>query len=155
VFPGGSELFQHDEIFSTMNTVIPRLPEIQDCCEFTKRGNTFKIIILYRQESTKRRFKTGTGTLATAESAASRPSRASLGFEITCKRSAAVSVRTTNLMTMNKKQKKQIDALKNKVQRLQQLLNAARKQPDDPADIPQLERQIAELNAEMEKIRSE
>ncbi len=58
-------------------------------------------------------------------------------------------------MTMNKKQKKQIDALKNKVQRLQQLLNAARKQPDDPADIPQLERQIAELNAEMEKIRNE
>jgi hypothetical protein len=56
---------------------------------------------------------------------------------------------------MNKKQKKQIDALKNKVQRLQQLLNAARKQPDDPADIPQLERQIAELNAEMEKIRNE
>ena len=58
-------------------------------------------------------------------------------------------------MTMNKKQKKQIDALKNKVQRLQQLLNAARKQPDDPADIPQLERQIAEMNAEMEKIRNE
>jgi DNA repair ATPase RecN len=68
---------------------------------------------------------------------------------------AAVTARTTNLMTMNKKQKKQIDALKNKVQRLQQLLNAARKQPDDPADIPQLERQIAELNAEMEKIRNE
>ena len=112
-----------------MNTGIPRLPEIQDCCEFTKRGNTFKIIILYRQESTKR--------------------------HTVIERSAAVSVRTTNLMTMNKKQKKQIDALKNKVQRLQQLLNAARKQPDDPADIPQLERQIAELNAEMEKIRSE
>ncbi|MFN8711167.1 MAG: hypothetical protein ACK526_12625 [Planctomyces sp.] len=58
-------------------------------------------------------------------------------------------------MTMNKKQKKQIDALKNKLQRLQQLLNAARKQPDDPKDIPVLEKQIAEINAEMEKIRNE
>jgi hypothetical protein len=58
-------------------------------------------------------------------------------------------------MTINKKQKKQIDALKNKLQRLQQLLNAARKQPDDPKDIPVLEKQIAEINAEMEKIRNE
>jgi hypothetical protein len=58
-------------------------------------------------------------------------------------------------MTMNKKQKKQIDALKNKLQRVQQLLNAARKQPDDPKDIPMLEKQIAEINAEMEKIRNE
>lgn len=58
-------------------------------------------------------------------------------------------------MTMNKKQKKQIDALKNKLQRVQQLLNAARKQPDDPKDIPVLEKQIAEINAEMEKIRNE
>lgn len=58
-------------------------------------------------------------------------------------------------MTLNKKQKKQIDAIKNKIQRLQQLLNAARNQPDDPAEAPQLEKQIAALNAEIEKIRSE
>jgi hypothetical protein len=56
---------------------------------------------------------------------------------------------------VNKKQQKQIDAAKNKIQRLQQLLNAARKQPDDPREIPLLEKQIAELNAEIEKIRKE
>jgi hypothetical protein len=58
-------------------------------------------------------------------------------------------------MAVNKKQQKQIDAAKNKIQRLQQLLNAARKQPDDPREIPFLEKQIAELNAEIEKIRKE
>ena len=58
-------------------------------------------------------------------------------------------------MTLNKKQQKQIDAAKNKIQRLQQLLNAARRQPDDPAEIHSLEKQIAQLNAEIEKIRKE
>ncbi len=58
-------------------------------------------------------------------------------------------------MAVNKKQQKQIDAAKNKIQRLQQLLNAARKQPDDPREIPQLEKQIAALNAEIEQIRKE
>ena len=57
-------------------------------------------------------------------------------------------------MALNKKQKKQIEAAKNKIQRVQQLLNAARKQPDDPEDIPQLEAQIASLQAEIEKIRN-
>ncbi|HAP06843.1 MAG TPA: hypothetical protein DCR20_03390 [Planctomycetaceae bacterium] len=58
-------------------------------------------------------------------------------------------------MALNKKQQKQIEAAKNKIQRLQQLLNAARKQPDDPQEIPALEKQIAQLNAEIEKIRAE
>jgi peptidoglycan hydrolase CwlO-like protein len=58
------------------------------------------------------------------------------------------------LMALNKKQKKQIEAAKNKIQRLQHLLNAARKQPDDPEDIPKLEAQIASLQAEIEKIRN-
>ena len=58
-------------------------------------------------------------------------------------------------MALNKKQQKQIDAAKTKVQRLQQLLNAARKQPDDPREIPKLEKEIADLNAEMERIRRE
>jgi hypothetical protein len=70
-------------------------------------------------------------------------------------RSAASAAGDRYRMTMNKKQKKQIDAIKNKIQRLQQLLNAARNQPDDPAEAPQLEKQIAALNAEIEKIRSE
>ena len=57
-------------------------------------------------------------------------------------------------MALNKKQKKQIEAAKNKIQRVQQLLNAARKQPDDPADIPRLEGELANLQAEIEKIRN-
>ncbi len=57
-------------------------------------------------------------------------------------------------MALNKKQKKQIEAAKNKIQRLQQLLNAAREQPDDPADVPRLENEISALQAEIEKIRN-
>lgn len=58
-------------------------------------------------------------------------------------------------MTLNKKQKKQIEALKNKTQRVQQLLNAARNQPDDPRETLQLEKELAALQSEMEKIRNE
>lgn len=57
-------------------------------------------------------------------------------------------------MALNKKQKKQVDALKNKVQKAQQLLAAARNQPDDPADVPRLEKEIAGLQAEIDKIRN-
>ena len=56
-------------------------------------------------------------------------------------------------MTLNKKQKKQIDAAKNKIQRLQMLLTAARNQPDDPAEAPKLEKEIAALHAEIDKIK--
>lgn len=58
-------------------------------------------------------------------------------------------------MTLNKKQQKQIDAAKNKIPRLRELLKAAKNQPDDPLEIPRLEKQIADLNAEIEKIRNE
>ena len=57
-------------------------------------------------------------------------------------------------MALNKKQKKQIEASKGKIQKLQQLLNAARDQPDDPAEIPRLEAKIAGLQEEIEKIRN-
>lgn len=58
-------------------------------------------------------------------------------------------------MALNKKQKKQIDALKNKIQKTQQLLNAARNQPDDPQEAPRLEAEIAGYQADIEKIKSE
>ncbi len=58
-------------------------------------------------------------------------------------------------MTLNKKQQKQTEAAKNKIQRLRELLKAARNQPDDPQEIPRLEKQIADLNEEIDKIRSE
>ncbi len=58
-------------------------------------------------------------------------------------------------MALNKKQQKQIDAAKNKILRLRELLKAAKNQPDDPQEIPRLEKEIADLNAEIEKIRNE
>lgn len=58
-------------------------------------------------------------------------------------------------MALNKKQQKQIEAIKNKIQRLRQLLTAAKNQPDDPQEAPKLEKEIAALNAEIEKIKSE
>ena len=58
-------------------------------------------------------------------------------------------------MALNKKQQKQIEAVKNKIQRLRQLLAGAKNQPDDPQEAPRLGKQIAELNAEIEKIRKE
>jgi hypothetical protein len=57
-------------------------------------------------------------------------------------------------MALNKKQQKQIEAAKNKIQRLRQLLTAAKNQPDDPQEAPRLEKQIAALNAEIESIRN-
>lgn len=57
-------------------------------------------------------------------------------------------------MALNKKQKKQIDSLKNKIQKAQQLLSAAKNQPDDPEDVPRLEKEIAGLQAEIEAIKS-
>ncbi|MFK7822352.1 MAG: hypothetical protein AB8G99_26900 [Planctomycetaceae bacterium] len=58
-------------------------------------------------------------------------------------------------MGLNKKQKKQIETARNKIQKLQGLLKAARNQPDDPADIPRLEGEIQGLEADIEKIKSE
>ena len=58
-------------------------------------------------------------------------------------------------MGLNKKQKKQIEAARKKIQKLQGLLTAARKQPDDPNEVPRLEGEIAALETEIEKIRSE
>ena len=57
-------------------------------------------------------------------------------------------------MALNKKQKKQIEALKNKIQKTQQLLSAAKNQPDDPAEVPRLEKEIADMQSEIEKIKN-
>lgn len=55
---------------------------------------------------------------------------------------------------LNKKQKKQIDVARKKVNKLQQLLADARKQPDDPAEVPRLEAEIASVLADIEKIQA-
>ena len=57
-------------------------------------------------------------------------------------------------MALNKKQKKQIEAAKNKIQKFQQLLSAAKDQPDDPNEVPRLEKEIATLQDEIEKIKN-
>lgn len=57
-------------------------------------------------------------------------------------------------MALNKKQKKQIEAARNKLNSLKQQLAGARKQPDDPAEIPRLEAAIAQLETEIKAIQS-
>jgi peptidoglycan hydrolase CwlO-like protein len=56
---------------------------------------------------------------------------------------------------LNKKQKKQIDIARKKLSKLHQLVGAARKQPDDPAEVPRLEAEIAALEQQIEKIQSD
>ena len=56
-------------------------------------------------------------------------------------------------MGLNKKQKKQIDVLRKKQQKLQQLVSAARRQPDDPAEVPRLQGELTVVEAEIEKIK--
>ncbi len=55
---------------------------------------------------------------------------------------------------MNKKVQKQIDVAKKKITNLQQQLAGAKAQPDDPADVPRLEKEIAALQAEIAKLKS-
>jgi hypothetical protein len=54
---------------------------------------------------------------------------------------------------MDKKAKKRIDVLQEKLQRLRMQLAGARKQPDDPADVPRLEKEIAAAEAELAKLK--
>ncbi|MEX2288507.1 MAG: hypothetical protein WD648_15525 [Planctomycetaceae bacterium] len=56
-------------------------------------------------------------------------------------------------MGLNKKQKKQIEAAKNKRRKLQQLLAGARQQMDDPAEVPRLEAQIAAIDREIKAVQ--
>lgn len=55
--------------------------------------------------------------------------------------------------TMDKKAKKRIDVLNQKLQKLRQLLSAAKQQPDEPDDITRLEREIEEADAELHKLK--
>ena len=54
---------------------------------------------------------------------------------------------------MNKKVQKQIEVAKKKITNLQQQLAGAKAQPDDPADVPRLEKEIAGLQAEITKLK--
>lgn len=54
---------------------------------------------------------------------------------------------------MDKKEKKRLEVLQQKIAKLQQLLTGAKKQPDDPADIPRLEKELAATHAELSKLK--
>lgn len=56
-------------------------------------------------------------------------------------------------MALNRKQKKQLDVARKKLTSLQQQLAGARRQPDDPADIPRLEGEIAKLEQQIKAIQ--
>jgi hypothetical protein len=55
---------------------------------------------------------------------------------------------------MDKKAKKRIDMLNKKMNEIQQRLAGARKQMDDPAEVHQLEADLAAAKAEVEKLKS-
>jgi len=54
---------------------------------------------------------------------------------------------------MDKKTKKRIDVLQQKIAKLQQLLAAAKKQPDDPTEIPRLEQELAATHTEISALK--
>jgi hypothetical protein len=53
---------------------------------------------------------------------------------------------------VDKKQKKQLDAAKTRMQKLRQLLTGAQDQPDDLQEIARLKREIAEVEAQIHKL---
>lgn len=57
-------------------------------------------------------------------------------------------------MTLNKKQKKQIDIEQQKLAQLRLQLSGAKKQLDDPAEVTRLEQEIAAANARLEKLKA-
>ena len=54
---------------------------------------------------------------------------------------------------MDKKEKKRMEVLQQKIAKLQQLLAAAKKQPDDPAEAPRLEKDLAAAHAELAALK--
>ena len=54
---------------------------------------------------------------------------------------------------MDKKAKKRVEVLKQRLQKLRQQLAGARQQPDEPDDIRRLEKEIAEAEAELTKLK--
>ena len=54
---------------------------------------------------------------------------------------------------MNKKVKKQIEVLRQKQEKTQKLLNDAKAQTDDPAEVESLQQQIAEIKSKIEELK--
>jgi hypothetical protein len=58
-------------------------------------------------------------------------------------------------LTMDKKQKKKIDVLHQRITGLRQQLAGARKQKDDLAELQLLEKQLAQAETELAKLKDE
>jgi cob(I)alamin adenosyltransferase len=54
---------------------------------------------------------------------------------------------------MDKKVKKKLEVVQQRLQKLRQQLSGARKQNDDPAELAQLERQVQEAEAELTRLK--
>jgi SMC interacting uncharacterized protein involved in chromosome segregation len=55
---------------------------------------------------------------------------------------------------VDKKAKKRIDVLQQKLQKLRQQLAGAKQQPDEPGDIVRLEKEIVAVEAELHSLKS-
>lgn len=58
-------------------------------------------------------------------------------------------------MTLNKKQKKQLDLENQKVAQLRSQLSGARKQMDDPEEVTRLEKELAAASERIEKLKQQ
>ncbi len=57
-------------------------------------------------------------------------------------------------MSLNKKQKKQLDIARKKLTKLHQLVAAAKQQMDDPAELETLHNQIRDVETQIESIKN-
>ncbi len=55
---------------------------------------------------------------------------------------------------MDKKSKKRIEVLRQRLQKLQQQLSGAKQQPDEPGEAERLEKEIADIKAEVDKLKA-
>jgi len=54
---------------------------------------------------------------------------------------------------MDKKVKKRLDLLHTRLQKLRQQVAGAKRQMDEPGEVARLEKEMAEVNAEIEKLK--
>jgi len=66
---------------------------------------------------------------------------------------ARSSITRAGEIGMDKKDKKRMEVLQQKIAKLQQLLAGAKKQPDDPAEVPRLEKELAAAHAELATLK--
>ncbi|MGQ0636132.1 MAG: hypothetical protein ACT4QC_16085 [Planctomycetaceae bacterium] len=58
-------------------------------------------------------------------------------------------------MSLNKKQKKQLDLEQKKLAQLQQRLAGAKKQMDDPEEVARLEQELAATKGRIERLKAQ